>query len=369
LASHQIEQIIADGNLSVIVAGRKNAAVYYMTGKSGKYIVNGPQRAVYCVDLNTHQSRKIADIPTGGNVTTVNCDETLLCGSITYPPPGQTEMPTFRYGANGRIDIGYRRGLHLPMDLYTVNIATREKRLFNHSTEWLNHIQFSPTDPKMLMFCHEGPWNLVDRIWTIDVTGGEPQLVHQRTMRGEIAGHEFWAADGKAIWYDLQTPMGQVFWLGGKNLVTGERTWYPIQRSEWSVHFNVSKDGTLFAGDGGGPNSVAGAGHGQWIYLFRPQAGFGRRGGNRAGAAPAADGARGPAPARGAPDTESDQTHLITAGRFEAEKLVNLAKHDYALEPNVSFTPDMKWIVFRSNMLGPTHVYAVEIARAVSTAN
>jgi oligogalacturonide lyase len=46
-----------------------------------------------------------------------------------------------------------------------------------------------------------------------------------------------------------------------------------------------------------------------------------------------------------------------------AEKLVNLAKHDYALEPNVSFTPDMKWIVFRSNMHGPTHVYAVEIAK------
>jgi len=33
------------------------------------------------------------------------------------------------------------------------------------------------------------------------------------------------------------------------------------------------------------------------------------------------------------------------------------------LEPNVTFSPDMKWIVFRSNMLGPTHVFAVEIAK------
>jgi oligogalacturonide lyase len=55
---------------------------------------------------------------------------------------------------------------------------------------------------------------------------------------------------------------------------------------------------------------------------------------------------------------------LIQPGIFRAEKLVNLAKHNYNLEPNVTFTPDMKWIVFRSNMFGPTHVFAVEIAKA-----
>jgi len=37
------------------------------------------------------------------------------------------------------------------------------------------------------------------------------------------------------------------------------------------VHFNVSPDGTLFAGDGGGPSRVAAPGNGQWTYLFRPQ--------------------------------------------------------------------------------------------------
>jgi len=54
---------------------------------------------------------------------------------------------------------------------------------------------------------------------------------------------------------------------------------------------------------------------------------------------------------------------LIKPGVFKAEKLVNLSKHNYELEPNVTFTPDMKWIVFRSNMFGPTHVFAVEIAK------
>jgi hypothetical protein len=43
---------------------------------------------------------------------------------------------------------------------------------------------------------------------------------------------------------------------------------------------------------------------------------------------------------------------------------VDLSNHDYGLEPNVTITPDNKWVVFRSNMHGRTHVYAVEIARS-----
>jgi hypothetical protein len=57
-------------------------------------------------------------------------------------------------------------------------------------------------------------------------------------------------------------------------------------------------------------------GNGQWIYLFRPK-----------------------------------------NGAINAEKLVNLTSHEYSLEPNVTFTRDRKWIVFRSNLFGETHVY------------
>ena len=43
--------------------------------------------------------------------------------------------------------------------------------------------------------------------------------------------------------------------------------------------------------------------------------------------------------------------------------VVNLVR----LEPNVSFTPDQKWVVFRSNMFGPTYVFAVEVAKATAS--
>jgi oligogalacturonide lyase len=76
-------------------------------------------------------------------------------------------------------------------------------------------------------------------------------------MAMEIFGHEFWSNDGKTIWYDLQTPRGEDFWLAGANLETGEYTRYHLQRNEWSIHFNVTRDGSLFAGDGGDEGQVA----------------------------------------------------------------------------------------------------------------
>jgi oligogalacturonide lyase len=40
-----------------------------------------------------------------------------------------------------------------------------------------------------------------------------------------------------------------------------------------------------------------------------------------------------------------------------------MSKHDYALEPNAMFSPDMKWLIFRSNMSGANQAYAVELKK------
>ena len=236
--------------------------------------------------------------------------------------------------------IKHRFDQHLSMSLFCMDTKSGEVKSFDPSTDWLNHLQFSPKDPDLLMFCHEGAWHKVDRIWTIHSDGSTLQKIHSRTMVMEIAGHEFFNADGQTIWYDLQTPRGEDFWVAGYNIKTGERTQYHLQRDEWSVHYNVSPDGSLFASDGGSEGMVAHAKNGRWINLFRP------------------------ALVQSTMQPEMDESHLIKTGVFHCERLVDMSTHDYQLEPNVTFTPDMKWIVFRSNMFGPEHVFAVEIAKA-----
>ena len=344
LKTRAVEKVV-EGRVNVIITGRKTGQIYYTR-----------QGVVYATDLNTKATREVAKLPPRGSVASVNADETLLAGiidegtaeggpGIRNPPPsaaagavpGQRDDSYPSKGAMMERRLAERR----PLRLITVDTKTGEVKTLLRSTDWVNHIQFSPTDPTLLMFCHEGPWHKVDRTWTIRTDGTALTQIHHRTMNMEIEGHEFFSGDGKMIWYDLQTPKSQLFWLAGYEVSTGARTWYHLERSEWSVHFNVSPDGKLFAGDGGGPGSVAAPGNGQWIYLFRPELVPDRT-----------DGAL------------ANVKDLITPGYFKAEKLVNLAKHNYRLEPNVTFTPDMKWIVFRSNMFGPTQVFAVEIARA-----
>ena len=358
LQTRAVEKIL-EGRVNLIMTGKKTGHAYYV--RTG---------IVYALDLNTKATREVGKLPPRGSVRTVNADETLLAGTITerdMPDPPTAPIaqtsgpPTTSAGTTARPALSgvegpqpgrdsypgkgammeRRLAARIPMQLFTLNTKTGEVKTIHRSTDWLNHLQFSPTDPALLMFCHEGPWHKVDRTWVIRTDGSGLLQIHRRTMTMEIAGHEFFSADGRTIWYDLQTPRSQVFWLAGYELATGTRTWYHLERSEWSVHFNQSPDGKLFAGDGGGPTSVAAPGNGQWIYLFRPEMVPDRTAG-----------------------TLPNSAELIQPGVFKAEKLVNLAKHDYSLEPNVTFTPDMRWIVFRSNMLGPTHVFAVEVLRA-----
>ncbi len=311
LTTRAIEPIV-DGRAGQVVVGKKSRQAYYTKGNT-----------VYATNVGTKATRAIAKLPPeirGGSGLAINADETLLAGSfVERKPDGKAATAPVPRGGG----LEARWAARLPMRLYTINTKSGEVKTFHPSNDWLNHVQFSPTDPSLIMFCHEGPWHKLDRIWTIRTDGTGLQKIHTRTMDMEIAGHEFFAADGKTIWYDLQTPKYKVFWLAGHVLATGEKIRYRVEREHWSVHFNASPDGKLFAGDGGGPRSVAAPGNGQWIYLFTPK-----------------------------------------DGALNAERLVDLSKHDYRLEPNVTFTPDGKWIVFRSNMHGATHVYAVEVKKS-----
>ena len=331
LASHEARQVV-EGRARLIEAGRKTQRLYYVR-----------EGAVFWTDAGTGETRRIGALPPRGSVATVNADETLLAGAYiegdapdTRPSPEQQSHPLDQPRNKAQM-MEQRWAARLPMVLFTLDVRTGEIKTLHRSNDWLGHLLFSPTDPTLLMFCHEGPWHKVERIWTIRTDGSGLRKIHTRTMTMEIFGHEFWGADGKTIWYDLQTPRGEDFWVAGYNVDSGARTWYHLQRNEWSVHFNVSRDGVLFCGDGGDAGQVARAPDGKWIYLFRPETTENR------GIA---------------------EKGLVQPGVFRAERLVNMSKHGYRLEPNVSFTPDRKWVVFRSNMFGPTYVFAVEVAKA-----
>lgn len=293
-----------------IVAHRSQEVVYQI------------QDSVFASSAITKKTRLLYVFPADlkATVATMNADETVLAGKFS---DGDTEREILKQYPEKSQYFNRIYDAKIPNTLFTIDLKTGKLNKIHTENTWLGHVQFSPTDPNILMFCQEGPWHKVDRIWTINIANGEVKKRHTRTMDMEIAGHEFFAPDGKTIWFDHQMPRSTKFYLTGVNLNTGAEKKYELQRNEWSIHFNVSPDQRLFAGDGGDPKQVAKAEDGMWIYLFKP-----------------------------------------VGDKLQAEKLVNMKAHGYKLEPNVHFSPDGKWVVFRANFEGDSQVYAVEIAKS-----
>ena len=310
LKTKKIDQLTNKNRVSGEIVGEKSRRVFYQCGDS-----------VYSTGIEHHDTKLIYVFPKDirGSVTTLNADENLLAGAII----SKKELEIFRKHPNKSSYFERIYEAKLQRSLFTINVKTGEFKKFYSEKAWLNHIQFSPTDPDLLMFCHEGPWHKVDRIWTININGGKPKLMHKRTVYREIAGHEFFSPDGKNIWYDLQIPRGETFYLASVNIATGNHVKYGLTRNEWSIHYNISPDEKLFAGDGEDSSQVAHAKDGMWLYLFR-----------------------------------------INGDSLKAEKLVNMKHHNYHLEPNVHFSTDGKWIIFRANFEGQSDIYTVEINKS-----
>jgi len=336
------------GGVHAIIAGRVTNSVFYTQADPATHVT-----AIYKADVYTKQITKLTDLPRGMSVATINADETLGAGTINdsqdnaqdygqrrVDPKGVQAGPLVQPQNKGEM-MEQRLAARTPLTLNTINLKTGKLTVLLHSTDWVNHLLFSPKDPTLLMYCHEGPWQKVDRIWMIHTDGTHNTLIHKRSIAMEIAGHEFWGLDGETIWYDWQPLKGQDFFLAGYDLSTGKRTAFHMERNEWSIHFNLTKDLDLFTGDGGDPGQVAKAPDGEWIELFHPQM------------------------VRLTSDTLNDPD-FFQPGVFHSEHLVNMAHHAYKLEPNVRFSPDKSMVFFTSNMFGPSYVFGVETAKAVN---
>jgi len=83
-------------------------------------------------------------------------------------------------------------------------------------THQVGHFQFSPIDPTVGSFCHEGPWNLVtQRMWLLDFISHEAKPAFRQAEQDSI-GHEFWTQDGY-LFFDDRGP-------GHDGTITSDRT-------------------------------------------------------------------------------------------------------------------------------------------------
>ena len=310
--SMTVKPLVTDRLTENQVVVAKSGNVYYMA-----------DNAAWVMPLKGGTARKLCDLPARwapGIGFTVNANETLLLGGST-----DTEKD-----AASKLPItAVHNGSNV---LYTVNIKTGELKIIHRANHWFGHVQFSPTDPDLCMFCHEGSWEKVDRIWfinpsksTVDAHGtvtDNARIAYHRTEPREIAGHEFWQPDGKSIWFQqaYRAHPERGGFLTSLDVATGKTTQYTIPNGFGGIHATFAPDGTFLVADGGGSGAT---GPGKYISKLT---------------------------------FPTDGSHL-----FKGEHVVTMQANDYSIEPNPHVSPDNRWVIFTATLNGTPQAYAVEL--------
>jgi oligogalacturonide lyase len=319
-----------DRKSRIIEMGRITNALYFV-----REVVGSNKRRIISKNIYTGEETQYGELPSHYFPQSINAAETILVGTFEGPAKSGGRANSNKITAASKGELIYKRFIaKTQMSMFVMDLRTGITKVILSSTDWISNVQFSPTDPEAILYCHEGPWHEVDRLWRISADGTNKSKLHRRTMAMEIAGHEVWEADGKSVLYDWQYPKGSNFYLASVDTKTGERTAYLLERDTWSIHFAPSTDKFLFAGDGADVNQAAKSRNAHWIYLYKSDP---------------------KALPNGTSTPEYWQSKPLSTVR-----LVNMSAHDYRLEPNVRFSPDNKIVIFRANFFGYPELFGVE---------
>lgn len=116
----------------------------------------------------------------------------------------------------------------------------------------ITHTSLKPDDGNLMLFCHDGPWHLVQRMWTARVSTDEirPLIIQQHNLEGVV--HEFFTPNGRiGAQYSYRYKPDMPFFMFADIFVdfdgsNEERFYYPYLRPG---HVSVNNNGTLGVGD------------------------------------------------------------------------------------------------------------------------
>ncbi|HEU5315083.1 MAG TPA: oligogalacturonate lyase family protein [Chloroflexota bacterium] len=141
------------------------------------------------------------------------------------------------------------------------DVTTRRVVADEHVPFWVNHIQASPDNARVL-FCQEGPWQR-QRMWRYNSAAASYGPLREQND-GAAIGHEFWL-DSATVAYHGTLPDKRGF-FGRLDVYSGQRTETPsadgaeeatsssgvtgLRDGRFYGHYHASPDGALVATDG-----------------------------------------------------------------------------------------------------------------------
>jgi len=230
------------------------------------------------VDLTTLRSEALYEIPEGFRGGILSIDHSGRYLAFVYAEQLNVSTATGQIYSDMK-EKYYRRPSCV---IIRYDIEKRRAEAVWGEHEWISHVAISPVDPDLVLFCHEGPWARLHRMWVVRVSSGEHWPLVERENFTEKDGHEYFTHAGKVVTqYASRESSASNEWDEYNLCIwpdgTGEERFALGPRRPGHVQTSHTDD-TLLVGDGsfpmGGPDEEEwrSKGHG-YMALLRHQEG------------------------------------------------------------------------------------------------
>lgn len=147
------------------------------------------------VDLSTLQSEALYEIPEGFRGGILSIDHSGRYLAFVYAEALDVSTATGRIYSDMK-ERYYRRPSCV---VIRYDVEERHAEAVWGEHEWISHVAVSPVDPDLVLFCHEGPWARVHRMWVVRASSGECWPLIDRENLTEKDGHEYFTHSGKVV--------------------------------------------------------------------------------------------------------------------------------------------------------------------------
>jgi oligogalacturonide lyase len=234
LASFEFTQLTDSRRISAQGAVVSEQEVFYVDG-----------REVRATDFNTLESRKVVDLPAGygvGSALSITHDGKTLAFSVVENIKLETKTGVLYSDMDEKFE-------KRPWSAVMVGKAdgtgwhevARQKK-------WISHVLISPTDPNLILYCHEGRWDKVEqRLWLVQADDTGKRMLRPEEAPELRIGHEFWFNDGVRVGYQSSWPR-QAKRIGVADAITGQFDEYILDYTDGHLH--AAQDMPFVIGDG-----------------------------------------------------------------------------------------------------------------------
>jgi oligogalacturonide lyase len=201
-------------------------------------------RELIALELLTLKERTLYTAPEGfaTNMTSVTADGAYVVTGLYEDLSDRFPVDLLR-GYVGFREYWQARPLSRIVRVHT---ETGEAETLLEENHWIGHVNASPTQPQLLTYCHEGPWDEVDnRVWGLESDSGRSWPIVPAEA-GARVGHEYWFADGLHLGYHGKTGDGTAF-FGSVRFDNTDHVESAFPYHSQHIH---SRDLNLIVGDG-----------------------------------------------------------------------------------------------------------------------